>query len=180
MLTNPFMIKIIFVEQTAKFWDGTNSSSSEQAKQCSENSWQKLIQLQIIQKAQKAVRWRVTRVIFPSLPMSVDCWIFWQSASILVTSETVAMVTTDMTAIAMVAGNNGCFLWQQGDGSDCSNSGDSSDSSNGGKTGAKAGTAGTVVQVATAMMTATTETVSEVGRVKTAATAAILGRDGSE
>ena len=28
----------------------------------------------------------------------------------VVTSETVAMVTTDMTAIAMVAGNNGCFL----------------------------------------------------------------------
>ncbi len=32
------MIKMILVEQPAKFWDRTNSSSSEQAKQCSENS----------------------------------------------------------------------------------------------------------------------------------------------
>ena len=31
-------------------------------------------------------------------------------AMMVVTSETVAMVTTDMTAIAMVARNNGCFL----------------------------------------------------------------------
>jgi hypothetical protein len=33
------MIRIILVEQTAQFWNGTDSSStSEQAKQCSENS----------------------------------------------------------------------------------------------------------------------------------------------
>jgi len=57
------MIKMILVEQPAKFWDRTNSSSSEQAKQCSENSWQKLIQIQIIEKAQKAVRWKTTLII---------------------------------------------------------------------------------------------------------------------
>ncbi len=32
------VIKIILVEQTAKFWERTDSSSSEQAKQCNENS----------------------------------------------------------------------------------------------------------------------------------------------
>ena len=57
LLINPyFMVKIILVQQTAKFWDGTDSLSSEQANQCSENSWQKLIQLQILQKVQTAVR----------------------------------------------------------------------------------------------------------------------------
>ena len=40
-----FIIQIILVEQTAKFWDKTDHSSSEQVKECIENSRTKLMQL---------------------------------------------------------------------------------------------------------------------------------------
>lgn len=75
-------MKIILVEQTAKFWAGTDSSSSEQAKKCIINSWQKSVQLQIIEKAQKTARWREWTGLFSLINLS--SWlllIFWSPAS---------------------------------------------------------------------------------------------------
>ena len=39
-----FMVKTVLVEQTVKFGDGSDNSSSEQTKECIENSEQKLMQ----------------------------------------------------------------------------------------------------------------------------------------
>ena len=58
-------MKIILVEQATLFWDWTDSLSNEQTKQCIENSRQKIDVATKIQRAQKVVRWRVTRVFSP-------------------------------------------------------------------------------------------------------------------
>ena len=52
-LYNGFSVKIILVETTAKFWDGTGSASSELAKERIEYSWQKSMNSQTIHKGQK-------------------------------------------------------------------------------------------------------------------------------